>query len=130
MSKRIVFDSPYQNEVTHVETGIEFVRGEPRTVTDEQAAIILAKHENEFIEGDENLKELAAMTNGNYRPMRNPLFGQQKHPHFRLEEDAETPFERQAADRPAVEQSAPTYAGVRAGFNAPADVVGESSDSK
>lgn len=39
--KTIVFDSPWQHEVRHAESGIVFQRGVPREVNDEVADLLL-----------------------------------------------------------------------------------------
>jgi hypothetical protein len=72
--KRIVFDSPFQVEATSVATGIDFVRGVPQTVTDEQAAILLAVDEYKT----HDPADPKSPANANYGKPLNPFFSEVK----------------------------------------------------
>jgi hypothetical protein len=89
MAKTIVFESPLGEVVSAPQVGMEFEPGVPVVVTDAQAEILLEKYTNEYLEG--TAEEVAKMKTPNgraYRGTRNPNFGLQKNPAFKLVEDA------------------------------------------
>jgi len=85
--KTIVFESDNKEAQAFPEVGLVFVPDVPTPVTDEQAAILLATFENQYLEG--TAEEVAQMKRPDglpYRPTPNPLFGKQKNPQFKLVE--------------------------------------------
>jgi hypothetical protein len=70
------------------EVGIVFTPQVPELLTDEKAAILLAKYENEFLEGTaEEVAKMKGPTGQPYRGTPNPNFGKLKHPYFKLVQD-------------------------------------------
>ena len=97
MAKTLKYTSPYQDKALFPEVGLVFHRDVPKVVTDEQAAILLARHEYPFVEGDNAMVTEHAKKYPNFVPHPNPLVGQQKHPHLELCDDAApAPVERPA----------------------------------
>lgn len=74
---------------TNIDTGLYFERGVARAVTDEQAAILLAVHENPYFEGtEEHVQDLRKMHNDYRIGTVNHLLGKRKNPEFILVDDS------------------------------------------
>lgn len=69
--------------VTNVDTALTFVRGVPRTVTDEQAAKLLAVWDQPYFEGsEERVKELRELHGNPFIGKLNENVGKRKNPEF------------------------------------------------
>jgi|SRR5579862_447441 len=90
--KTVVYESDNKEALSIPALGLVFQPDKPTPVTDEQAAVLLATYENQYLEG--TAEEVAAMKRADglpYRGTPNPMFGKPKHPEFKLlvEVDAE-----------------------------------------